>query len=176
MQEQLSLAGLETVRIPLWCRDGSIAAYTTVDAADAPELLLYRWHLSRTHSDGGYAVRSAPGGGSIRMHRVLLGLERGNPLQADHINGVKLDNRRANLRVVTAAQNQQNRIGLGRVSRYRNVSFKPERNKWRAMIAVNGRPIFGGHFDTEEEAAVAARALRAKHMPYANELRCGPLS
>lgn len=96
---------MQTHRIPLFRRgQAEPIAFTIVDAADARWLLEHRWGLG---SDG-YATRRRPGV-AIRMHREILGLAAGDGRHTDHINRDKLDNRRANLRVVTAAQNMQNR-------------------------------------------------------------------
>jgi hypothetical protein len=77
-------------------------------------------------------------------------------LYVDHINGDGLDNRRANLRIVTAQQNNWNRRfrRTGR-SKYTGVTWDGRRDKWRADIYENRRKIFLGHFAEEEEAARA---------------------
>lgn len=111
--------------------------------------------------------------GQVRLlHRVLLGLERGDGKIADHINRDKLDNRRSNLRVVTAGQNSQNsarRTMNGRPcsSRYRGVS-RTRSGKWRAYGQINGQRTELGHFEDELEAAEAARRWREKHMTHAH--------
>ena len=82
-----------SIRIPLIDgRDGSVVGHTLIDDADA-RLADFTWRLGRT----GYAVRWRDGG-TIYLHREVLGLERGDGLEADHVNRDRLDNRRANLR------------------------------------------------------------------------------
>jgi hypothetical protein len=105
----------------------------------------------------------------VRLHREILELQPYEKRFVDHINGDKLDNRRSNLRVVTEAQNRQNVPVYGGYSRFRGVSRSGPR--WRARVTIDGTSIDGGSFATEEEAAVAARELRAIHMPFANEER-----
>ncbi len=75
-----------------------------VDLHNAEWLSEYKWCLS----SAGYAVRFPPSG-IVSMHRMVLGLERGNVLVSDHINRIRLDNRECNLRAVTQAMNNQNR-------------------------------------------------------------------
>lgn len=85
------------------------------------------------------------------MHRFLIGAPKG--VRVDHINLNKLDNRRENLRFVTAAQNSSNRkpygkTGLKGVRRYSDTS-------WWAMITTGGQGRYLGMFRTAEQAAEA---------------------
>lgn len=54
----------------------------------------------------------------------------------DHINGDKRDNRRANLRVVTFAENVQNRTRLpaNNTSGIRGIVWDRNRSKWIAQV------------------------------------------
>lgn len=159
---------MQTHRIPLFRRgQAEPIAFTIVDAADARWLLEHRWGLG---SDG-YATRRRPGV-AIRMHREILGLAAGDGRHTDHINRDKLDNRRANLRVVTAAQNMQNRPSVpGSSSRYRGVYWEVprgnRRGSWRARAHIGDRFVSLGRFAVEIEAAVAVEAFRREHMPFA---------
>jgi hypothetical protein len=74
----------------------------------------------------------------------------------DHINGVKSDNRIANLRVATASQNQAN-VGrrIDNKSGYKGVSFHKLTQKWSATIQHQGKRIHLGLFATPEGAAAA---------------------
>lgn len=153
-------------RIPLRARDGSVRAYAIVDDADFEHLSERRWSLAHN----GYAVRGERHGGRqrlIQMHRVVLGLRPGEDRYSDHINGDRLDNRRANLRVATYAENNQNTRGRGGASRHRGVARY--RREWRAYATVDGETKHLGCFKTEDEAAEVARAFRAEHMPFAVE-------
>jgi hypothetical protein len=95
------------------------------------------------------------GVGSIGIHRIILGLSKGDDLQVDHINRNGLDNRRENLRVCTHQQNQMNRPSRGGSSSYKGVDWRTSHNKWRASIKLNQKKKFLGHFQTELEAAQA---------------------
>src|SRR4051794_6479842 len=94
-------------RIPLRRIGGQIFAEAIVDLEYA-HLARMRWYL-----DGrGYVSHSVTRGPELKLHRVILGLIPRDGLEADHINRDKLDNRRANLRIVTTAQNAQNKPSI----------------------------------------------------------------
>jgi hypothetical protein len=79
--------------------------------------------------------------------------------QIDHINGNRADNRFANLREATNAENAQNRCRKDNKSGYTGV--RKENQKWLAEIKVNYKPMRIGLFATPEEARAAY--LEAKH-------------
>lgn len=152
----------QSVSIPLRARDGSVRAYAIIDAADADWVNQWRWCLT----PDGYAQRMTRDGdrrGTLRLHRALLGCARGDGFEVDHINRNRLDNRRANLRVVTKAENRQNVLGTPTASsKYRGVSWDRRVSRWRAQVQSRGRNHFFGYFDSEIEAAEAARIERAR--------------
>lgn len=137
-----------------------------VDADDAALLSQWKW----SYTDTGYAVRFQRIGRAdgrrrkvtIRMHRFILGAPR--ELEVDHINGDRLDNRRANLRLVTDAQQRQNEgVCRGGSSLFKGVTRSKERGRWEAQIKHQRRRIYLGRFRDEVEAAraydAAAREL-----------------
>lgn len=76
--------------------------------------------------------------------------------EVDHINGIRDDNRIANLREATPSQNQANRVAKGGASKFRGViSSTSKVNPWCAQIRLNGRGYHLGQFPTEEDAARA---------------------
>lgn len=155
-------------QIPLRRRDGTVRAYALVDDADFEELSRWRWHL---HTNG-YVRRCTylRGGGYERvyLHAQLLG--RGG---VDHIDGNRLDCRRSNLRLAGKVGNGENRPRLNKnnTSGVRGVSWKRGRGKWVAHACPNGRTVYLGLFDRLEDAAAAASAYRASHMPFSEDAR-----
>jgi HNH endonuclease len=159
----------DTVLVPLYDRHGAVVAYAQVDPADG-HLTEHRWCRGRN----GYAMRNAHAEDGVRravyMHREIVGLVHGDGLEADHRNGDKLDNRRSNLRVVTRAENCQNITSGGwGASRYRGVTWDATRGKWVAQAKLRGRNHHLGRYAREEDAAAAAAAFRAVHMPFSGE-------
>lgn len=78
--------------------------------------------------------------------------------QIDHVNGNRLDNRWANLRLATQKQNSANQgIRTNNISGVKGVSWEARTKKWRAQIMVDGRAKYIGSYHTIEEAAAARR-------------------
>jgi hypothetical protein len=65
--------------------------------------------------------------------------------QIDHIDRNRLNNHISNLRVVTNQQNQFNRDAKG-------YTWNKKANKWHSSIALNGKKIYLGLFDNEDDA------------------------
>lgn len=136
-------------QLPLHGRHG-VGHFAVVDDTDYPEVSGYRWH----RTDRGYVCRSGDRSGTrIPLHRHLL--IPPPDMEVDHINGDKLDNRRANLRICTHQQNVRNAPRISR-SGYRGVQRVTTRTPtWYAHIAVNGKKRYLGSFSTPMYAARA---------------------
>ena len=120
-----------------------------------------RWYVDAE----GYVVRAIYAAGrkqvKLLMHRVITQAPKG--VQVDHINHDRLDNRRANLRLVTHSENQRNRsVRKDSSSGFIGVYFVARLNKWRAQIYVN-RTLNLGYFSTLEEAVAARKAANLVH-------------
>lgn len=159
-------------QIPLRDKDGLVVGLALVDDEDFHLVTERRWHFYQ-----GYARRQLSKGTppnrtvqSILMHRVILGLVPGDGLDADHINRNRLDNRKANLRVVTRGQNAQNTGGRrGATSQHRGVYWRAGMQKWGAAARANGKQNHLGFFDDELEAARVAAEWRKANMPFTVE-------
>lgn len=126
--------------------------FALIDDEDFDKINQYKWHLFNNHDRGLYARSS----GKILMHRMILDLIDPK-IKIDHINHDGLDNTRLNLRICTDSQNQQNRNKPKKIctSKYKNVSWKKQNNKWQSYINFNKKRIFLGYFSKEMEAAKA---------------------
>jgi hypothetical protein len=88
-------------------------------------------------------------GRNYRLHRVVFLLEDGvfPKDQVDHINGVRDDNRRSNLRKATNQQNSWNKSSEGVLYQKNGV------NKFSPYTDHMGKRTYYGSFFTREEAA-----------------------
>ena len=103
-------------------------------------------------------------GKRLGAHRVVFALANGYwPEQVDHVNGVRTDNRPANLRAATREENQHNaRRPVTNKSGVKGVSLDKASGKWRAYCWVNNRQHSIGYFTAIEAAAAAVRAARER--------------
>jgi hypothetical protein len=167
-----------TYRMPLY-RRSELVGFTLLDESDAAWLKGWRWTIDKSN----YVVRYEYVRGSgkkneetrcYRLHRLVmeLGPWREDRREVDHINRDRLDNRKANLRVVTHAQQAQNRRKTRNwrgpaSSRYRGVAWSAHAKRWTIRVWHEGKNINGGYFDSEDEANQAVIAMRKRLMPYA---------
>lgn len=100
-----------------------------------------------------------------RVHRIawlyMTGVWAG---YIDHINGIRSDNRWANLRSVSNAENMQNCIKphSNNTTGFLGVYFDKRKKKFRAQIMVHGEKV---HLGTHETAKLAhEKYLEAKRI------------
>jgi hypothetical protein len=120
--------------------------------------------IRRSFNAKGY-LRVQIGGSLYLAHRVIYAVIHGEWPQrhVDHIDGNKLNNRRANLRLATPSQNLYNR-GSQRNNRLgvKGVCFDRRRGRYFAQIAARGKHHFLGYFHTLDEASSAYRVASAR--------------
>lgn len=131
--------GSDTLAVPL-----TNGRETLIDAEDYPLVKPLNW-LAMKQSKGpsfyAFARTSARDGHrTILLHRLVTNAPKG--LHVDHINHDTLDNRKANLRIATQSQNNQNRIAAQRNNALGilNVIVRRYGSGWRyrATITVDG--------------------------------------
>lgn len=155
------------IEIPLRRRDGTLHGFALIDDEDA-HLAQRPWFL---HSAGYVCANVTVARGKRRqvlLHREVMGLEVGDPLQVDHKDGNKLDNRRSNLRVGTAGENMQNRHVVLSATGYRGVSLHKS-GLYMAHIRIDGKQVRTAYRKTAEEAANVAAGWRAELMPFSQD-------
>jgi hypothetical protein len=122
-----------------------------IDLSDKP--IIDAWPRTWRINDSGYVVslkRTLAENSTVRLHRLLLGFPE-SPI--DHINGIKTDNRRSNLRLCTDSQNLANRGCIPHGCKYKGVTV--HKKKYGAQIWCGGVRYWLGVFDTEDDAGRA---------------------
>lgn len=153
--------------------------WTIIDFEDLIKITSHSWSFNDNRK--GYAVRSKRditlgfdySGRAfkydIKLHRFLLGLDYGNPLQGDHKNQISLDNRKCNLRIATKSDNQRNK-SIRYQSPFKGVDyFNKDRGIFVAYIHADSIKIHLGNHSTEE---LAAEAYNKAALKYFGEFAC----
>lgn len=130
------------------------------DKEDYDLIKEYTWHINAQ----GY-VETQRNKKKIRMHRLIMHASDGEDV--DHKNRLRNYNLKSNLNLVTKKENSQNN------SRYKNntsgftgVSFDKNANAWQAYIQIDRTRIYGGLFNTIEEAIKKRANLEKEHFKY----------
>lgn len=132
--------------------------FTLVDIEDVDRVAQTKWYAAnggkRLYAHATNIKRLAKH--HALLHAYILRVEPGQ--RVDHISGDSLDNRKQNLRLITASQNAQNArrpTFPGKTSRFKGVCWSRTEGRWRARITLNGASEDIGAFDDEEAAARA---------------------
>jgi len=86
------------------------------------------------------------------------------PIEIDHINHIRNDNRWINIRETTHAENMRNITLISTNSSGVNgVGWYKQTKRWRSSIKVNGKLIGLGYFEDKFEAICARLSANNKH-------------
>ena len=100
-----------------------------------------------------------------KNHRIIWLMVTGHwpPVEIDHINGIRHDNRLVNLRAVNRTENTRNAAQRkDNSSGVTGVSWDKSRQKWFACIKVNRKTKPLGRF-TDKNDAIKARQRAEKY-------------
>ena len=126
-----------------------------VDDADYETLTQRRWYAHVCGTQGYIYAVCTYKTKKVYMHRMIMNAAKGEVI--DHINGDRLDNRRANLRVCTHAQNLRNSTR----SVYGGTWFDKQTGRWVARTQWDGTRIMLGRFQSREDASRAVHLARS---------------
>lgn len=158
-------------------RDPGIAPSMVKEHLDYdPETGRFAWKVSdwrRAKLNGGVGHVNSYGyvkikfaGHHVAAHRLAWLFTYGHwpEGELDHINGNRSDNRIANLRLCTVAQNRINsKANANNRSGLKGAHWNRFRGTWIARCGVNGRSVYIGAFDTAEAAHQAYLDFAARH-------------
>lgn len=104
--------------------------------------------------------------GTIRLHRLVILKEdiKNQSIKIDHRYGVKYDNRKSELRIATIQENNRNKTYVSSAtSGFIGVSYRKDRQKWRAYISVNNKQIPLGSYVMFTDAVKARLEAEIKY-------------
>lgn len=139
--------------------------YAIVDPEDFERFTYQKWRATKSGNTY-YAIRSTTVSGKRSfemMHRLIMQEQLAKIPKAlrgeiviDHINHNGLDNRKANLRLASRAENRRNQRPGGRgSSKYKGVTYRKRDGIYLAAIRAGRKRIYLGCFKSEIEAAKA---------------------
>lgn len=122
------------------------------DIEDYDKIKDYNWCVTPHGYIRAYSQKSKQ---PVLFHHIVLDYDKTSDLIPDHINRIRSDNRKENLRLVTFVENC---INVSRQSNnksgYIGVTWDKTTNKWQATIRVNRKLINLGRRKNIEDALV----------------------
>lgn len=126
------------------------------DLEDYEKIKMYHWYKEKD----GYIRASNKD--KIYLHVSITNCP--NEKYVDHINHLKFDNRKSNLRIVSVSQNAMNRkLHENNTSGVTGVLWIKNQRLWRAEIKINNKSIYLGNFDNFEKAVKARKEAEEKY-------------
>lgn len=128
-----------------------------IDEEDYSRVITYGYNIT-INADGYTWVNCTRGVyANLSLARLLIGCP--DKMYVDHINGNALDNRKENLRVVTAQQNAFNR--KGKANGLPKGVKRTKYYRYEARICINSSYYYLGSYNTAEEAGEAYKKAAA---------------
>jgi len=147
-------------------KSGVVVVRAIVDHDDMERVLKYTWNLNGVH--GYIQTRYSERKNVVRgmyLHRFIIDAEPGETV--DHINRVRHDCRKSNLRICTPSENSHNAFRSNNTSGAKGVSYSPRKGRkkpWSAQIVVEGSR-FHKEFHTYAEALSQRQTWEAEYEP-----------
>ena len=165
-----------TFVIAIYNKKGILLGEALTDLEEKDRVSELKWYRS-THGYAFTTYKIMEKRVWVSLHRFIIPMPyKDRKQQVDHINRNKMDCRKANLRVITAGQNMQNRGSTGfssrngkkTTSKYRGV-YKCKNGRWRGQVMFEGKLRHIGYFDSELKAAIAWKIFRKKNLKYSED-------
>lgn len=128
---------------------------------DEPDFVRVRGRSVWVNTDPVGYLRMGVGDAKHLLHRWLLGLEIGDSRVGDHVNKNVLDNRRDNLRILSATESNYNRRPWNSAGLPTGVQRMPS-GRYQVGVTYRGKRYGLGTHDTPEQAAARREEFISK--------------
>ena len=123
----------------------------------------------KTRDAYGYVLASI-GKKLYKAHRIIWEMHNGaiqKGLVIDHINQIVDDNRLENLRIATKSLNAYNaKKRLDNTSGHVGVTWKKDKQKYKAYMTIDGKQTHIGYYITLEEAVLNRKLFEKEKLPF----------
>ena len=129
-----------------------------IDIEDVELVSNYKWSTGKgSNLDRAWTKKD---GKHVFIYNLIMDNDVSSENRVDHINRNPLDNRRSNLRICSALENNRNTNQSAKPTV--GVSWSEPMGKWRARINLNGKEYRLGYFDNKEDAIKARQEAEKK--------------
>lgn len=129
--------------------NGEVVGAALVDLDDVDKCSSHRWYITEPMGNTQY-VKSAINGVNTGLHRFVM--EASGRDIVDHINRNGLDNRKANLRIVSCSENCVNSKTRS-ATKEKNIYQKGD--TYQVQIVRNYKPVYVKSFNSLHDAVIA---------------------
>jgi len=139
----------------------TVVAYALISPQDVAKAQKIFWRVSDRGYARGYSKELDK---EVFLHKVVTNTQP--DILIDHINRMKLDCRRENLRIASKSANAFNsKVPVNSATGYKGVSFDKKKKKYRAYIKVGQRQIWLGYHGSIADAYKARQQyVNANHI------------
>ena len=133
--------------------------YVYIDDEDYNKFKKYNWYIKHDKSDLKYVYTNATIDNkktSLKLHRYLMGLEKGDIKIINHKDRNGLNNKKSNLEICTTLYNSQS---INKKTPFGHISIVNRPRKYCAQVIIN-RKMYCKCFFTLEEAEAYLDGLK----------------
>ena len=153
--------------VAIQVRSKTEEAVAYVDLEDYPAVSGYRWNLNPVSGYVQTVKREGKSDNHYYIHRLIMGVKEYS-IQVDHINGIKLDNRKENLRLCGQSQNNHN---SGRHREGTTGVSKTWDGYWNAHLKI-GEVMHRKTFKVRDDAVAQYKVWRDEFNPSGLGAQC----
>lgn len=126
-----------------------------IDEEDFHKISKYTWHINHSRRNKKYCATNICIDGknyTLKLHRFLIGLEKGEERIINHIDGNGLNNKRSNLEICDQKYNCQS-INTKKKFGCITILNDGREKKYHAKVNINKKPYFKSFYTWAEAQA-----------------------